>query len=494
MKIIIARTAPLRRAHKGVCTYTLRACVSLGLWVIIYISWLTDGVQSTFLLKWSAGGAAREYDKKRLRNCQHSTTRNQLKLRKPCDLQNFSSSSLLEARMVFFLVSRTRRRSRRQRLRWSTCESSTTRCTPRTGRCAGTKRVSPPTSGASPTEVNIYLKSTCTHSNKTEKLVTCMFYTSSYFHADVVKQAFQKNQPASRPCSEPTRFTFEWPSLAKALSRKPLQLESLYLRAYVLVNQETVRLNEKLSLTVTVSLYGEGGRREIGSVEIEREMVLSRPSDQWIEVDLSEEARKFWHHVKTSSEIRISIEVGAMDCYDRISSPVNFYHPAELPPPAKHRDRSHQPFLLVFTTDNHLPQKQRSRVHNADKRSKRSPDNNCARYDHSVNFSKIGLTDVLVPISINIGKCSGSCSESTLRGDTSLGTNHARIMSTIKTIQDYSPNHGLQITSDGPASTPCCVPDSFDQRTALYMRDDSATLGIRRDYYKDLVIASCSCQ
>ena len=313
-------------------------------------------------------------------------------------------------------------------------------------------------------------------------------------HADVVKQAFQKNQPASRPCSEFTRFTFEWPSLAKALSLKPLQLESLYLRAYVLVNQETVRLNEKISLKVTVSLYGEGGRREIGSVEIEREMVLSRPSDQWIEVDLSEEAEKFWHRVNTSSVIRISIEVGAMDCHDRISSPVHFYHPAELPPPAKDRDGSHQPFLLVFTTDNHFPQKRRSQVHNADKRSKRSPENNCARYDHSITFSEIGLTDVLVPTSLNIGKCSGSCSESTLRGDTSLGTNHARIMSTIKTIQGYSPQHGLQITSDGPASTPCCVPNSFQQRTPLYMRADSATLGIRTDYYKDLVVESCSCQ
>ena len=261
------------------------------------------------------------------------------------------------------------------------------------------------------------------------------------------------------------------------------------------MNDEAVRESEQILLTMTASLYGDNGRREIDSFEVVQEISLAQPSNQWIEVDLSEEAGKFWEQVKHSSEIRISVETGVMDCYNRIGSPAYVFNPAELPAEAdEHRDGAFQPLLLIFTNNNSTQLKPRNQVHNPSNRHKRSHENSCAKHNHMIVFRDIGLTDVLIPSSLNIGKCSGSCSRTILRAHSSLGTNHARIMSTIKTTQDYSLEHGLLITTDGPATTPCCVPDSFNPRTALYMRDDSASLGIRTDYYKDLVVESCTCQ
>ena len=313
--------------------------------------------------------------------------------------------------------------------------------------------------------------------------------------ADVAKQAFHNNQPAAQPCSTLTHFTFEWPSLTRTLSQKPLQLVSLYLRAYLLVDEETALENEKIKLTAKVSLYGgpptdDGGQREITSVEIVQDVTLSRPSDRWIEVDLTEEAQKFWSQVKHSSEVRISLEAGLVDCHKRIRSPAHFFNPAELPPEAD-GEGALQPLLLVFANDDRLPSPHTKRETG---RNKRSADIGCAKHVHMITFSEIGLTNIWIPTSLNIGKCSGSCSESILRAQSSLGTNHARVMSAVKYIQDNAPRQGLEITTNGPANTPCCAPESFSPNTTLVVQDDTATFGIHRDYYKDLVIESCSCQ
>ena len=316
----------------------------------------------------------------------------------------------------------------------------------------------------------------------------------------MVRQKLRKDQPSpSQPCSSLTHLTFDLSSLVRTLSWKPLRLESIFLRAYLTVNGGATRENEDIKLTATLGLYGappnSEEQSEINSAEVTVEVALSQMADQWVEVDLTGGAQKFWYQVKHSSELKISLETSVMDCVNPIEPPVHIINPAELPPElttADPREISFQPHLLVFTdSDNH----KNSRPQHRETRDKRSSDEGCARRDHPITFSDIGLEDVWIPRTLNIGKCTGSCSESTLRQHSSLGTNHARVMATVRYIQDNIPTQGERITTSGIANIPCCVPQSFYQGTPLIMKEgDGATIAFRTDYYKDLVVKTCSCQ
>lgn len=275
----------------------------------------------------------------------------------------------------------------------------------------------------------------------------------------------------------------------------PIQLVNIYLRAYLKVEEEEEIVGlDKVKMTATISLRNP--KREMARVDITRYLALSQLSDQWVEVDLAEEVGKLWNEVKHSSEMRISIEIGPEDCRkNRKSSPsIYLFNPADLPPEAeKPVNGSYQPFLLVFTHNHrhHYHAHTTENNENSHTRNKKSLDTTCSRHNQMITFREIGLTDVLSPLSLNIYKCSGSCSEAVLRSRLSLGTNHARIMSSIKYYQKYAADQGQSITSDGPAHTPCCVPTSYEHR-ALLVLDNEGIFSISA-IYRDLVVSACGC-
>ena len=235
-----------------------------------------------------------------------------------------------------------------------------------------------------------------------------------------------------------------------------------------------------------------GEKQEMHTAGVETEVTLTGDSNQLVEIDLTEEAKQFWSQVKESSEISVSLRAGAEECQDHSQPPARFFNPAELPQETvSYRDIPFQPILVIFANDDELKAR-KSKMRDRKRRSLES--DSCTRHDYPIIFHNLGLTDVWFPYFLNIGKCSGSCSESTLRYQTTLSTNHARVMSTIRLIQDVAPSHGESITTSGLASAPCCVPASFSPNTALVILEDSNLITFRTDYYKDLVVETCSCQ
>lgn len=326
--------------------------------------------------------------------------------------------------------------------------------------------------------------------------------------ADVVKNSYRKKQQTGSQCSTHTHYIFQWKPLSEALSVRPLSLDSIYIRVYLQLDQKNVDIGEKFTLEVTVDLRNASKlytNANSARASLTHELTLSEVSDQWIEVNLTDAVKQLWpQKVKNSTEMAVSIRATG-SCMNEVSIPITFVNPAEIPPNTELRNSSvasAQPLLLVFATDDTLSQRHQ-RSHNvkphppnqADRHT-RSADNECQRHNHSVTFGEIGLTNVAFPHSLNIGKCSGSCSDQDLREHSSLGTNHARVMSSVRSIQDSSPALGQAVTSDGPASVPCCVPSVFDPQTPLYMADgdgDSSFFSLHRSFFDDLVIQSCGC-
>ena len=227
-----------------------------------------------------------------------------------------------------------------------------------------------------------------------------------------------------------------------------------------------------------------------------QELILGQLSDQWVEIDLTEAATKLWSRIQHSTEVKVTIKA-TVDCTGRTDPPVSIINPAEIPLEyTELRERaftSSQPLLLVLATDDAM-KRASSVVTNATKatsRGKRQTEDTCDKDDFILNFHEYGFTNVSVPIALNIGKCVGSCSENALRQDNSLGTNHAKMMSSIQNIQLY--DEDSPVTSSGPATSACCVPDAYEPHTALFMTD-VATASLHVHYFNDMVVTSCRCQ
>ena len=323
--------------------------------------------------------------------------------------------------------------------------------------------------------------------------------------ADVINNSYRKKQHASLQCSTLTHYIFQWKPLSEVVSKRLLSLESLYVRVYLQVDEQKVHKGEKFTVELTVDLRNASKPHTNDNhvcTSLTHELTLLEISDQWIEVDLTEAMKLLWPlEVKNSTEMAVSIKATG-DCANRVKHPISFINPAEIPLSAELRNvsvASAQPLLLVFATDGVLDQRyQRShkpKPHpsNHTDRSTRSIVTKCQRQDHVVTFRDIGLTDIILPHSLNIGKCSGSCSDQKLREHRFLGTNHARIMSSVWTTQERSPALGQTVTSDGPADPPCCVPSTFNPQTALYMDEEGPSFSLHRYFFNDLVVESCGC-
>ena len=229
----------------------------------------------------------------------------------------------------------------------------------------------------------------------------------------------------------------------------------------------------------------------------QQDLVLAQASDQWVEITLTDGVRHLWSQIQQSTEIQVTIEA-TVDCVNQANIPFSFVNPATIP--LGHSDRessfTFQPLLLIFAND---AAAQSTKLYEDDSstieppaavRDRRSTGDHCQRYNLTVVFSDIGLQNIILPYSLNIGKCSGSCLHSTLRQYSSLGTNHAKIMASIHEQQALVPNS--LITSDGPAINPCCSPALYKSPTELLLQEDDEGFSITQQF-KDLEVATCGC-
>lgn len=321
---------------------------------------------------------------------------------------------------------------------------------------------------------------------------------------DVVEQAFREKQHTASPhCTSLTYYVFRWSSLVKALSKDTIHVKKVYLRSYLKIDQQH-NANNQITLTSTMSI--DNGKKsahmhEGGSLTAQQsqKVIPAQIPGQWIEIDLTKAVKQLLPHIKQSTDVQITVRA-TVDCANQIEAPPRFVQPAEIPlefTEMRESTNTFQPLLVVFANNDAVTKMKNTTITKSPDTSKpdrgrRSSSNACKRHDHVLVFSDIGLNGT-IPVSLNIGKCSGSCSYSHLNQQTSLGTNHAKIMSSVQQTQLRLPHK--RVTLNGPATTPCCVPASYRPRTTLFIIDeDRFSLHNYYAYYNDLEVVSCSCQ
>lgn len=324
---------------------------------------------------------------------------------------------------------------------------------------------------------------------------------------DVVMQTFREKQQTATPdCTRFTHYIFQWSSLVKSLSKKSIHIKRVYLRTYLKIDQRNE--NEKIMLTSTVSMYNgkrttnDAHMHEGGSLTAQQtqEVTLAQVPGQWIEIDLTKAVQELMPYIEDSTNVHVTVKE-TIDCANQIEAPPSFIQPAEIPFEIRESIITFQPFLVVFADDDITKQTfqtkknaitEKKHPSKAD-RGKRSPSDACQKHNQMVVFSEIGLNGT-VPHSINIGRCSGSCSHSHINQQTSPATNHAKVMSSVKQIRRHLPHK--RVSLNGRPTTPCCVPASYNPQTTLFIidGDDMFSSHSYWAFFNDIEIISCSCQ
>ena len=254
---------------------------------------------------------------------------------------------------------------------------------------------------------------------------------------------------------------------------------------------------------------------DLGDGVIARQKVVSvsRGSDGWIELNVTKgvEGILLQMQIKNYTDIQVIIKA-EVDCNNQKKVPFYLINPAEIPLDQvirRERQMDNQPFLVVFgdneETKEALHKQKEEEVigPGVDDRSepvydgpwKRSVSNNstsaCQKSNFTLNFHELNYTSelhafgmsVILPISLNIFKCSGTCNDR--HSFFGPGSNHAKIMATIYNQQTLSRE---PVTATSPS---CCVPTKYAS-VELLQRISSNTYAILS--YSYLMVKECGCR
>lgn len=230
--------------------------------------------------------------------------------------------------------------------------------------------------------------------------------------------------------------------------------------------------------------------------------VDSTQSDQWLEINITQELMEIWDQVSNNNSIDISLSF-SVDCskFKRVLKIVN---PATVEHSLK-RERwlEFQPLLVVYIDDMNVKNLRMIPVNLkntsdfdreeagaeeelSEIRKKRAVHHDqpiCGVEDFHINFADIGLTRVFQPKVLNVRQCAGGCSLYHLqRASTNLATNHARLTASA---------HARSLAPDD--ALPCCSPAEYYD-TYLTM-----TIGAKEDVvetrlHPNLVVKRCVCR
>lgn len=104
----------------------------------------------------------------------------------------------------------------------------------------------------------------------------------------------------------------------------------------------------------------------------------------------------------------------------------------------------------------------------------------CERQRFAAVFQELGLHMILAPYSVDIGICSGSCSDlSSSAFRASVVTNYGRLLSSIGSGE-----------GDMPQKQPCCIPSKFSGLYLLIRYPDSS---IALKLFSDAIVDKCKC-
>ncbi len=293
----------------------------------------------------------------------------------------------------------------------------------------------------------------------------------------------------------------------ESCEEKILPVESARLRVYLqaiprLLNGKTAEID--ISTTVG-PIRRNGSTANSSTVAGRGQITVSRSSDEWTELNITEGIRALWPPSKDQPHVEVTVTM-RVNCQSQKKVPASLVDPASIELSRTKRRERHerlQPMLLIITDDKDVKQRIKEDrtdlvpemdVLNNENRTllsnradrKRSTPGACAIENFVVTFMAIGLPHFRFPISYNARKCAGSCQHTTLKREPSLGNNHAKIMASAH-IASILSDHTL--FSEIPP-TPCCVPTRYSPISIIMQTRE----GWKSQVFASMRVEECKCR
>ena len=340
--------------------------------------------------------------------------------------------------------------------------------------------------------------------------------------ADINEERY-RGKPAGEglKCKTITRYLFNWDSVTNAVPREHVPLKEGRLRPYLQVKNRHVEGGKvvPVQLSVGLNIFVGGSETPTRSSLAQLQSInISSESNGWLELDITSALAPVWPPTEnlTVAEVLLTAEV---DCVEFRKIPLNFINPAEIPLEKATRRERHldlQPLLLVFSDDSHVKDQIAKGEETIDmseetfdvngagdleKRKRRRRQSaeydNCRVENFTVNFSDIGVDNIISPELANIRRCLGSCSHSVLKKSSGhgLATNHAKIMASAQllyTLQRFQ--NTSSIYAEEP-KVPCCVPVEYKPMYVIRKQHTTETdFAIELKLYPNFVVEKCGCR
>lgn len=340
-------------------------------------------------------------------------------------------------------------------------------------------------------------------------------YLLLYFVAIVNNEFRPKPVGEGGKCGAISRFLFDWESVANSTD---ISLNKAVIRPYMQVINRLINENEAIPLNISVSLQLFHRNMPVNSSasspihHFVRTIDVTSNSDGWLELDITAPIQSIWSPTSMQLpivEITLRMEV---DCINHSKVPVQFINPAEVELYKVSRREKHtklQPLLVIFLEDKVVKMKLKdenmlkeeevmeasdgadiSRTIANNARRRRSSTPTCAITDFTVNFTQLGLDNVVLPVTLNIGQCSGDCSHHAIL-EHNQASNHARIIANAKSLNDdgsfLSDNSTMYYQNH---ENPCCTPLTYAPAYILLKVSGS----YKNQLYLNMIATRCLCK
>lgn len=307
-------------------------------------------------------------------------------------------------------------------------------------------------------------------------------------------------------CSKSYNFFFEW-----SLESRKLPPSDAIIRVYMqsldrrLVTSpgSVMAVNVSSKLRVTHSMDDSESEDDdsphlwtfLRSINVESN------TSGWLEFNVKKQLVNLWNPETKHAIVSVTLRFD-VDCELKEKVPMKLINPVTLSlnKPRRSKLSVFQPFLVISTVDNHIKTVIARNVlmissdeptilseEQSERRKRQTQEHICRIEDFIVTFSDLGITNILLPLTLNVRQCSGSCSINYAPNTVSLTTNHARLMTSATNVHK---NH-MPILNPSPKD-PCCSPVGY--HPAYLMIGYPRSVSIEVKLYSEFIVRDCGCR
>ncbi len=315
-------------------------------------------------------------------------------------------------------------------------------------------------------------------------------------------------------CVAYSSYVFNWKALIddSEVGKRGIPVQRGLVRVYLQAISRHLEEGESVMVNITSFVDYSTANRSLNTSEPgfyagHEEVLVNEETNEWLEVNVTQGLQSMWPPRTEDSDISVILKL-TVDCSGRRRKvPAMFANPAEIPldqEARRKRNMNVQPLLVVFFSDKVVKEKVKEEQMAAMVTSTGDSDlgmfegagearrrragilSPCRLHNFTIDFRLIELHDILLPRTVNIRKCVGSCTHTYIKRGDVLSNNYARIMASATVAAAQTPENWR---GNIPVP-PSCTPTRYRSLFLMMQRRNQA---LELKLFSNFIVEECGC-